>query len=521
MANEDSEESVWSEMKLTGNDKLLIGCIYRSPNSTIANDAKINELLRRASGLNFSHLLVFGDLNHPSINWLDNTSPPDGNHPASLFMDSARDAFLTQHVTEPTHYRGNNTPNTLDLIFTNEEGMLEHLKYLAPVGSSHHSLLKFDFCCYTKTDRPRVNKYKYDRGNYDSMRDTMATRNWEHEFHNKSTEQRWGILEKAIKKTCDKHIPMRKAGSQTGLNMRPMWTNGRTMEAVKKKTEAYRLYREYRDEQHFIEYRRASNKVKTEVRNAVREFEKQIAGEAKRNPKAFYRYARSKMKTKSTVGDLERLDGTMADTDVQKAEVLNSFFASVFTTEGEGDIPQFERRTYNTELVDLSITKEGIERILKTLNTSKSPGPDGLHPRPLAEMAAQLAEPFQALFSTSLEEGILPQGWKDGNVTPIFKKGKKHQPGNYRPVSLTSIPCRIMEKLVRNEIMEHLINNNLLSKFQHGFIKARSCTTQLLAVLDDWTDVIEHGENVDAIYLDYAKAFDTVPHKRLLAKLYG
>ena len=170
-------------------------------------------------------------------------------------------------------------------------------------------------------------------------------------------------------------------------------------------------------------------------------------------------------------------------------------------------------------LVDLSITKEGVERILNTMDTSKSPGPDGLHPRSLAEMAEQLAEPFQALFSTSLEEGILPQGWKDGNVTPIFKKGKEHQPGNYRPVSLTSIPCRVMEKLMRNEIMEHLINNNLLSKFQHGFIKARSCTTQLLAVLDDWTDVIEQGENVDAIYLDYAKAFDTVPHKRLLAKL--
>ena len=257
------------------------------------------------------------------------------------------------------------------------------------------------------------------------------------------------------------------------------------------------------------------------MRNAVREFEKQIAGEAKRNPKAFYRYARSKMKTKSTVGDLERLDGTMADTDVQKAEVLNSFFASVFTTEGEGDIPLFERRAYNTELVDLSITKEKIECVLKTLDTSKSPGPDGLHPRPLAEMAEQLAEPFQALFSTSLEEGILPQGWKDGNVTPIFEKGRKHQPGNYRPVSLTSIPCRVMKKLARNDIMEHLINNNLLSKFQHGFIKARSCTTQLLAVLDDWTDDIEHGENVDAIYLDYAKAFDTVPHKRLLAKRSG
>ena len=84
-------------------------------------------------------------------------------------------------------------------------------------------------------------------------------------------------------------------------------------------------------------------------------------------------------------------------------------------------------------LLDLSITKKEIERVLKTLDTSKSPGPDGLHPRSLAEMA----EPFKALFSTSLEEGILPQGWKDGNVTPIFKEDKKHQPGNYRPVSLT------------------------------------------------------------------------------------
>ena len=132
----------------------------------------------------------------------------------------------------------------------------------------------------------------------------------------------------------------------------------------------------------------------------------------------------------------------------------------MFTTEGEGDIPLFERKAYNTALVDLSITKEKIERVLKTLDTSNSPGPDGLHPRPLTQMAEQLAEPFQALFSTSLEEGILPQGWKDGNVTPIFKKGKKHQSGNYRPVSLTSIPCRVMEKLARNETMEHLINNN-------------------------------------------------------------
>ena len=100
------------------------------------------------------------------------------------------------------------------------------------------------------------------------------------------------------------------------------------------------------------------------------------------------------MKSKSMVADLERPDGTTADTDVQKAEVLNSFFASVFTTEGVEDIPLFERWAYNTDLIDLSITKENIEHVLKTLHTSKLPGPDGLHPSPLAELAEQLAEPF-------------------------------------------------------------------------------------------------------------------------------
>ena len=101
------------------------------------------------------------------------------------------------------------------------------------------------------------------------------------------------------------------------------------------------LYRETRNEQHYIEYRRASNRVKTEVRKAVGDFERQIAREAKANPKAFYKYARSKM-TCSAVADLERLDGTMTETDVDKAEVLNTFFTSVFTLESLENIPTFD-----------------------------------------------------------------------------------------------------------------------------------------------------------------------------------
>ena len=154
-----------------------------------------------------------------------------------------------------------------------------------------------------------------------------------------------------------------------------------------------------------------SNRVKTEVRKAVRDFERQIANEAKANPKAFYKYARSKMKTCSTVADIKRPDGTMTETDVDKAEILNSYFTSVFTQESLENIPTFERTLHNTEeLTDFMITHEKVEKIL---NTTKPPGPDGLHPRPLVEMANELVEPFRELFAKSLDEGVLPQCWKE------------------------------------------------------------------------------------------------------------
>ena len=150
--------------------------VYRSPNSNRDNDVKINTTLQKANSSGYSHVLVCGDFNHPSLNWRDSTSPTDGNHPASLFMEAVRDSFLVQHVTEPTHYRGDNTPNTLDLIFTNESGMLDSLKYLAPIGKSHHSSLKMDFCCYTKASNTSKDRHIYDKGDYDRMREMMRSR---------------------------------------------------------------------------------------------------------------------------------------------------------------------------------------------------------------------------------------------------------------------------------------------------------------------------------------------------------
>ena len=131
----------------------------------------------------------------------------------------------------------------------------------------------------------------------------------------------------------------------------------------------------------------------------------------------------------------------------------------------------------------------------------------------------EIAKPLCIVFKLSLSTGEVPRDWKHARVTPIFKKGPKGDPGNYRPVSLTSIPCRILEAIIKDDMMEHLKNNQLLKDSQHGFLKGKSCTTNLTVFMDKITKVLDEGKCADIFYLDFAKAFDKVPHQRLLEKM--
>ena len=111
------------------------------------------------------------------------------------------------------------------------------------------------------------------------------------------------------------------------------------------------------------------------------------------------------------------------------------------------------------------------------------------------------------------------RNWKLADVVPIHKKGDKDDPGNYRPVSLTSVPCKVLESIIRDELMRHLQEEGLFADAQHGFRPGRSCATQLLLAIEEWSSSVERGDPVDVIYLDLAKAFNAVPPKRLLLKL--
>lgn len=167
-------------------------------------------------------------------------------------------------------------------------------------------------------------------------------------------------------------------------------------------------------------------------------------------------------------------------------------------------------RNFSTELV---------RRKLQQLSMDKAPGPDGLHPMLLSDCAAAVAEPLAFIFERSFETGLVPSDWRVADVVPIYKKGAKSDPTNYRPVSLTSVPCKVMESLIKDSVKEFLELKGTISGYQHEFMAGRSCLTNLLESLESWTQALDNGYGIDVLYLDYRKAFDSVPHKRLLEKL--
>ncbi len=224
---------------------------------------------------------------------------------------------------------------------------------------------------------------------------------------------------------------------------------------------------------------------------------------------------RQNTNTNITVKNLKMDDNSMTTTDMEKAETLNTHFINVFTEEDTVNIPEFEDRPVTTKLENIIITREETLKAINEIKPSKAQGPDNIHPQIVKECQDEIVGPLTDIFNKSIQEGVLPPIWKTANVTAIFKAGNSTLPENYRPISITPICCRTIEKIIRKHIIKHLTDNNLLSIYQHGFRKGYSCVTQLLESIEDWTEAIDNGKDVDIIYLDFKAAFDKVPHQRL------
>ena len=168
---------------------------------------------------------------------------------------------------------------------------------------------------------------------------------------------------------------------------------------------------------------------------------------------------------------------------------------------------------------DISFSIDGIQHQLSKLDANKAKGPDNISPYILKHCAIEISPVLRVIFTQSLHTATLPSDWLQANICPVYKKGSRTNASNYRPISLTSTCSKIMEHILYHSIMEYLNSNNVLIDNQHGFRSHHSCVTQLISLVEDLSYDMDHQKQTDVILLDFAKAFDSVPHQRLLVKL--
>ena len=515
-------ESVWCEISFR--DKcMLIGCIYRAPSSSRENNDLLCDLIRLSDNYNQqSQMLICGDFNYNCICWEENSVQTNEQNSigALKFLDAVNDIFLYQHVSEVTHNLDYNNPTRLDLVFTRDLSDIENIILMPPLGKSHHAMLGFSLIIdgeISEFGEKEIFKYNFHKGDYNGMRQELAQQDWVRLFEGKSVEEKFMILITILCNLTDKYVPKYKCSNK---KTKPKWMTRDIREKIDAKEKAWKRLKARKTPLRAERYRQARNLVTSMVRIAKKVFDKKLCEDIKVNPKHFWSYVRSKTQLKDSVMQLRKRNGMMTENDKETADEFNKGFQSVFVKENAGQLPEMEFNYNGPLLENIDVEVREIEKLLKETNPNKAMGPDNIHPRLLKECHSELAVPVQMIIQESLRTGMVPTLWKLAKVCPIFKKGDRLDPLNYRPVSLTCIICKICETIIRNKIVEHLESNDLLSSKQHGFRQRRSTLTNLLQYMEVLTEAFDQQIPVDINYMDCRKAFDTVPHKRLLKKLF-
>ena len=509
------QESIWIDVTLS-HEHLLFGCVYRSPSSSDENNMLLNEVIKKAGEQKMDQLLIVGDFNYRQIDWeLSASSDPK----CQAFIDSCEDVFLCQHVRSPTRGRHGEQRSILDLILTPDDRNISNLIHLSPLGKSDHDCLLFDFICHMERRDLKRTIEVIRRADFIGMNQEFNNIDWVEELSGLDVDQSYDHFCAKYHQACLKHIPRITVPEVRRLRIPGL--TAKDAELIRKKHRSWTRYMESRSEARHKEFTRLRNKVRNRTRQVVNQHEKDIASTAKANPKRVWSYVKLKSKVQERIPELRKEDGQSATDDTGKAEILSDFFASVFTREPDGPIPDFPLRHVTDSLNNIEITEETVELALLKIKPDKAPGPDQVRPQILKECATSLARPLTIIYKKSLEESRIPDKWKTALVAPIHKKGSRNVASNYRPVSLTCIPCKVLESIVRRAVIQHMAANELFSECQYGFVDRRSTTLQLLHTMEDWVERIDRGEVLDACYLDFMKAFDTVPLKRLLHKIEG
>jgi len=475
--------------------KLLVGLCYRKPNSSNANNESLLEAMEAASQCKIaSHMTIFGDFNYRSIDYAQYSVAPDRGLALQVFFEKTQHLFLVQNVHAFTRCREGQRSSVLDYIFTDEENMIDDLEYLAPLGKSDHACLIWSMAVMQTPIDDSTEKLNYWKGDYDSISQDLSSHNeLQLLADTQNVHDAWLLFKTKLLDSISRHVPKRK--TQARRKKKSEWLLKSTVKQIQKRGKAWNSYRRCPTDQKYADYKKIRNQVNTLIRADQNAHRKNILKSLKGNPKKFYSLMRSVQTVKCQVSMLKKVDGTMTTDDSESAQELCNYFGSVFVKDNTksdpfAEEPKTQDRNGSQTKTEIQFDYDLVRKKLSHLQEDISAGPDGIHPIVLKHCTEVLATPLSIIFQKSYADGEIPNDWKLANISPIHKKGSKNKSENYRPISLTSVVCKVMKSIIKEKITGVLDNRKLINCNQHGFTAGRSCLTNLLETLKAWTRLL-------------------------------
>lgn len=498
-------------IRLHHKDYILCAC-YRPPNSSSGFSEIFHDVLNKIH-IRFPAAVFFvlGDFNLPDISWcLPQPSASSSSSESASFVSVCSDFNLIQLVKYPT--RVTTTSSTiLDLVLTTHPDLVTSLSVIP--GLSDHSAIHFTI----PNRNPRRQKTSktfrdYKRADYAAINRELEifTEELFQNFDQRSVDENWHRFKSKVSELIDHYVPLRRI---TNTVQSPWFTP--TLKRLRnKKQRLFRKAKCSRSTDRWAAYNESADEYAHALAVAKRSFfEVTLPSMLRTNPRRFWLTINGKSEKKI---ELMSEDDCMIPSEMC-CEALNTVFSSVFVTCTPYCLSPFPACNY-LPMDPLIIDWVGVAKLIRNLKPS-SPGDDGINPKFLKNTEMLSAIILSKIFSQSLETSAIPQDWKVGKVVPLPKTGNTHNPINYRPISLISAPCKIVEHIIYSHLVRFLENNSFFSKFQHGFRKNYSCETQLLSLTNDLFCAADRSSVIDCVFIDFAKAFDTVCHKLLLSKL--